>query len=175
GIPDLFVTNFSEDFATLYKGLAQAFFEDASTTTGAGPLTFRPMKVGTALDDFDNDGDVDLVVANGHIYPQIDGHPEAIGTYRQKNLLLENRLRRDDGPPGAKPETLVRDASAEAGPGFQIERSHRGLAVGDFDNDGRLDILITALDSPPELLHNAGPAGSCLTVVCAEGGPGCPP
>jgi len=69
---------------------------------------------------------------------------------------------------------LFRDASAEAGPGFQIERSHRGLAVGDFDNDGRLDILITALDSPPELLHNEGPAGSWLTVVGDAGGAGIP-
>ena len=174
GIPDLFVTNFSEDFGTLYKGLGHAFFEDASKTTGVGPLTFRPLKWGTALADFDNDGDLDLVVANGHIYPQIDGHPEAIGTYRQKNLLLENRLRRADLPPGSKPETLFRDASAEAGPGFELVRSHRGLAVGDFDNDGRLDILITALDSPPELLHNEGPAGSWLTVVCDPGGPAVP-
>jgi hypothetical protein len=61
GIPDLFVTNFSEDFATLYKGLGHAFFEDASKTTGVGPLTFRPLKWGTALADFDNDGDLDLV------------------------------------------------------------------------------------------------------------------
>ena len=166
GIPDLFVTNFSEDFATLYKGLGHAFFEDASKTTGVGPLTYRPLKWGTALADFDNDGDLDLVVANGHIYPQIDGHPEAIGTYRQRNLLLENRRRRADVPPGAKPETLFRDATAEAGPGFELVRSHRGLAVGDFDNDGRLDILITALDSPPELLRNEGPAGSWLTVLC---------
>jgi hypothetical protein len=61
---------------------------------------------------------------------------------------------------------LFRDASDQAGPGFQIVRSHRGVAVGDFDVDGRLDILITALDSPPELLHNEGAAGSWLTVVC---------
>ena len=157
GIPDLFVTNFSEDFATLYKGLGHAFFEDASKTTGVGPLTFRPLKWGTALADLDNDGDLDIVIANGHIYPQIDAHPEAIGTYRQRNLLLENR---------GRGEPLFRDATAEAGPGFELVRSHRGLAVGDFDNDGRLDLLITALDSPPELLHNEGPAGSWLTVVC---------
>ena len=166
GILDLFVTNFSEDFSTLYKGLGGAFFEDVSKATGVGPLTYRPLSWGTAMADLDNDGDLDLVVANGHIYPQIDAHPELIGTYRQRNLLLENRRLRDDAPAGAPPETLFRDATDAAGPGFQTERANRGLAVGDFDNDGRLDILITALDSPPALLHNEGPPGSWLTVVC---------
>ena len=166
GIADLFVTNFSEDFATLYKGAGRAFFEDVSRATGVGPLTFRPLKWGTAMADLDDDGDLDLVLANGHIYPQIDRHPTLIGTYRQRNQLLENRTVRDDVPAGAPPEPLFRDATAEAGPGFALERAHRGLAVGDFDNDGRLDILVTALDSPPELLHNEGPAGSWLTVIC---------
>jgi hypothetical protein len=166
GILDLFVTNFSEDFATLYKGLGHAFFEDVSVATGVGRLTYKPLKWGTALADFDNDGDLDLVVANGHIYPQIDDHPQLIGTYRQRNLLLENRSVRDDVPPGAPPETLFRDVTESAGTGFELVRSHRGLAVGDFDNDGRLDILITALDAPPELLHNEGLAGAWLSVVC---------
>ena len=117
GIADLFVTNFSEDFATLYKGLGDAFFEDVSRPTGVGPLTFRPLKWGTALADFDNDGDLDLVVANGHIYPQIDAHPELIGTYRQRNLLLENRSRRDDVAAGRAAEDLV-------------PRRHRGGGAG---------------------------------------------
>jgi hypothetical protein len=166
GILDMFVTNFSEDFATLYKGQGGGFFEDVSRATGVGPLTYRPLKWGTAFADLDNDGDLDLVVANGHIYPQIDRHPELIGTYRQRNQLLENRNVRLDAAAGAPSEPLFRDASDDAGPGFQILRSHRGLAVGDFDNDGRLDLLVTALDEPPELLHNEGAAGSWLTVVC---------
>ena len=166
GILDMFVTAFSEDMSTLYKGLGGGFFTDVSRETGVGPATYRPLSWGTALADFDNDGDLDLVVADGHIYPQIDKHPEVIGTYRQRNLLLENRSIRDDVPAGAPPETLFRDATEQAGPGFQLLRAHRGVAVGDFDNDGRLDILITALDEPPELLHNEGAAGSWLTVVC---------
>jgi hypothetical protein len=166
GFLDLFVTNFSEDFATLYRGLGGGFFEDVSRSSGVGPLTYRPLKWGTAFADLDNDGDLDLVVANGHIYPQIDRHPELIGTYRQRNQLLENRSVRDDAAAGAPAEPPFRDATEAAGPGFQILRSHRGVAVGDFDNDGRLDLLITALDEPPELLHNEGPAGSWLTVVC---------
>jgi len=175
GILDVFVTAFSEDFKALYKGLGGGFFSDVSRDTGVGAVTRLPLAWGTALADFDNDGDLDLVVANGHIYPQIDRHPELIGTYRQKNLLLENRSVREDAPPGAPAETLFRDASAEAGPGFQILRAHRGLAVGDFDGDGRLDILVTALDEPPELLHNESAAGSWLTVACeAPGGTAIP-
>ncbi|PYQ02025.1 MAG: hypothetical protein DMF82_17395 [Acidobacteria bacterium] len=166
GILDFFVTAFSEDMSTLYKGLGGGFFTDVSRETGVGPATYRPLSWGTALADLDNDGDLDLVVANGHIYPQIDKHPEVIGTYRQRNLLLENRSIRDDVPAGAPPETLFRDATEQAGPGFQLLRAHRGVAVGDFDNDGRLDILITALDEPPELLHNEGAGGSWLTIVC---------
>ena len=163
---DLFVTNFSEDFSTLYKGTGHGFFEDVSRATGVGPLTYRPLSWGTAMADLDNDGDLDLLVANGHIYPQIDAHAQLIGTYRQRNLLLENRSVRDDVPAGASPESLFRDATEGAGPGFAAARAHRGLAVGDYDNDGRLDVLITALDSPPVLLHNEGVAGAWLGVVC---------
>ena len=166
GILDMFVTAFSEDFSTLYKGLGGGFFSDVSRETGVGPITRLPLSWGAALADFDNDGDLDLVVANGHIYPQIDKHPEIMGTYRQRNSLLENRSIREDAPPGASPEMLFRDATGAAGPGFGLVRAHRGLAVGDVDNDGRLDILITALDDSPELLRNEGAARSWLTVVC---------
>ena len=158
GVLDLFTTNFSEDFSTLYRGLGDGLFEDVSKRSGVGPATFRSLSWGTAFADLDNDGDLDLIVANGHIYPQIDRHPELIGTYAQRNLLLENR-----SAPGAP---LFADVTAEAGPGFERLRSNRGVAVGDFDNDGGLDILISSLDSPPTLLHNEGPKGSWLTVVC---------
>ena len=157
GILDLFTTNFSEDFSTLYRGVGDGLFEDVSKASGVGPATYRPLSWGTAFADLDNDGDLDLVVANGHIYPQLDRHPELIGAYAQRNLLLENRSK-----PGAP---AFADVTAEAGPGFQQLRSSRGLAVGDFDNDGRLDLLISALDEPPVLLRNEGPAGAWITVV----------
>ena len=166
GVLDLFVTHFSEDLSTLYRGLGGGFFEDASRETGAGPPTYRPLSWGTAFADLDDDGDLDLVVANGHIYPQVDAHPEILGTYRQRNLLLENRSLGDAAARRAPGEPLFRDASDEAGPGFRLLGAHRGLAVGDVDNDGRLDLLITALDEPPELLHNESDAGAWLTLVC---------
>jgi hypothetical protein len=158
GVLDIFTTTFSEDFSTLYRGLGGGLFEDVSRASGVGPATYRPLSWGTAFADLDNDGDLDLVVVNGHIYPQIDRHPELIGSYAQRSLLLENQSR-----PGAP---LFRDATPEAGPGFERRRPGRGLAVADFDDDGRLDLLISNLDEPPTLLHNESAAGSWLTVGC---------
>lgn len=155
GIPDIMVTNFSEDFSTFYAGLGGGFFEDVSAESGVGPPTFTPLSWGTAMADLDNDGDLDVVVVNGHIYPQVDRHPGILGTYAQRSLLLEN----------AGNGRFV-DATDRAGPGFQIARSGRGLAVGDYENDGDLDLLITSLDSPPALLRNESRSGAWLTVVC---------
>jgi enediyne biosynthesis protein E4 len=162
---DIFVTNFAEDFSTLSANLGDGLFDDVSRATGIGPMTFRPLSWGTAFADLDNDGDLDIVVANGHIYPQVDAHPELVGTFAQVNQLAENR------GPGAVP--LFRDASAEAGRGFAERWSSRGLAVGDYDNDGKLDLLITHLDAPPSLLRNTGAAGAWLTVA-AQGDHGEP-
>jgi hypothetical protein len=88
---------------------------------------------------------VDVVIVNGHIYPQVDSSPELRESYRQRPIVLRN----DDG-------RLV-DVSREAGPGMQVSASARGLAVGDHDDDGDLDLLITAMDAPPLLLRNDTP------------------
>jgi len=157
GLLDLFVTNFSEDFSTLYLGDGRGFFEDASLDSGVGPATHRPLSWGTVFADLDCDGDQDLVVANGHIYPQVDEHPEQQQSYGQVDLLLENL--------GGARFPRFRPVSDQAGPGFQLKRSSRGLAAGDYDNDGDLDLLITALDSPPALLRNESRRGSWLTVI----------
>jgi hypothetical protein len=154
GAVDLLVTNFSEDFTTLYHGDGSGFFEDVSDATGIGPLTYPWLSWGALLADLDNDGDQDAVIANGHIYPQVDRHPEYELTYAQKNLLLEN-----DGT------GRFIDVTDEAGPGFAKVQSSRGLAAGDYDNDGDLDLLITQLDEPPVLLRNDSATGSWLTVV----------
>ncbi len=153
GALDIFVTNFSEDFSTLYIGDGEGFFDDASETTGVGGLTYEALSWGTVLADLDNDGDQEIVVANGHIYPQVDAHPEFGMSYAQTNLLLEN-----DG------SGKFVDASADAGPGFALASSSRGIAAGDYDNDGDLDLLITNLDEPPALLRNDSAGGSWLSI-----------
>jgi hypothetical protein len=157
---DMVVTNFSEDFTTLYMNEGDGFFRDASNASGVGAATFLPLSWGTALADLDNDGDLDLVIANGHIYPQVDDHPQFGMVYAQQNQLLENL---GDG--------RFKDVTDQAGPGFALARSNRGVAAGDYDNDGDLDLLITALDEPPLLLRNESTAGSWLTVSC-EAPPG---
>ena len=157
GRPDLFVTNFAMDFSTLYAGLPGGLFDDVSRATGIGPMTFQPMAWGTAFVDADNDGDLDVLVAQGHIYPQIDAHPEFEGHYAQRNLLAENL--------GAGRTPLLRDATADAGPGFEATFSSRGLAAGDIDNDGDVDLLIANLDAPPPLLRNDSAPASWITVV----------
>jgi hypothetical protein len=159
--PDVFVTNFSEDFCTLYLGDGTGFFEDVSDVAGIGQATFVQLSWGTTLADLDADGDEDIVIVSGHIYPQVDRHPEYGMTYEQANQLLEN-----DGT------GRFTDATSAAGPGFEVVRSSRGLAVGDYDNDGDLDLLITNLDAPPTLLRNDSSRGSWLTVECivAPGG-----
>jgi hypothetical protein len=160
---DLFVTNFSEDYKTLYRNLGGGLFDDASEETGVGPAAWRFLSWGTAAGDFDSDGDLDLAVADGHIYPQIDRHPEIAGTYEQRNVLFDNRGGR------------FVEVGETAGPGFAGKGAHRGLAMGDFDDDGDLDLLVSRLDGPPLLLRNDTPQGAWLTVVCVPESGGPPP
>jgi hypothetical protein len=160
GVLDIFVNHFSEDFSTLYRGLGGGLFEDFSRKSGVGPATYRTLAWGTALVDLDQDGDLEIPILNGHIYPQIDAHPELIGTYEQRNILLDNR------GPDATP--MFVDVTDQAGPGFQEVLSSRGLAVADYDDDGDLDLLMTHLDAPPSLLRNDSRVGSWLTVTLED-------
>ncbi len=143
GDPDLFVTNFAQDSSTLYRNEGKGLFADVSEAAGVRGPTYAPLSWGTAFGDFDLDGDLDLFVANGHIYPQADAVPEAATSYAQTNLLLANR---GDG--------RFADASRDAGPGFLASKSSRGVAAGDIDNDGDIDLVISNIDAPPTVLHN---------------------
>jgi hypothetical protein len=142
GAIDLVVTNFANDSNTLYRNLGQGLFEDVTAATGLAAPTFERMGWGTAFFDADLDGDLDLFFANGHIYPQVDEFPALKESFRQKSQLFLNA------------EGGFRDVSETAGGGLQLQKSSRGLAVGDLDNDGDLDLVVSAVDDVPTLLEN---------------------
>jgi hypothetical protein len=151
GLVDLLVTNFQQDMSTLYRNLGDMIFEDVTRSVQLGGPTFSMLSWGTTLSDFDQDGDLDIFVANGHIYPQADLVADKVGGgFRQRNLLLL-------------------DETAQAGPGLAVEEVSHGLAVGDIDLDGDLDLAISNVDEPPTLLRNDTEAlGSYLLVDAAH-------
>ena len=155
GRPDIFVTNFSEELNTLYENQGGGIFEDVSTKAGLGS-GYVPLGFGTKLFDFDNDGDLDLHVTNGHVIDNIKLYQPTL-TYAQKDLLYENVGGR------------FRDVSLQSGPALQRERIGRGLAVADFDNDGHLDVAITSVGQRPTLLRNQGVQGGNWIMIRARG------
>lgn len=156
GLPDIVVDNFSEDFTVLYRGLGDGFFEDVTENAGIGNPTFRSLSWGAVLADLDNDTDLDLVIANGHIYPQVDRHPDLGFSYKQKNQIFLN-----DG------SGRFSEVTAKAGPGFDLIQCSRAALAADYDNDGDLDLVFTNLDDPPTLLRNDSPSpGNWLSITC---------
>ncbi len=155
GLPDLFVTNFSEELNALYENRGNGIFEDVSTKAGLGS-GYLPLGFGTKMYDVDNDGDLDIHITNGHVIDNVElYHPTF--TYAQKDLLYENLGGR------------FRDMSAQSGPALQTARVGRGLAVADFDNDGHLDVVITSVGQPPALLRNQGARGGNWIAIRAQG------
>ncbi len=144
---DLVVTNFAEDVVTLYRNAGGGFFEDATASSGLSVATFKPLSWGVAFFDFDNDEDLDLVIANGHIYPQADEIRERIGGY---GFNAQNQLFENDG------RGRFSEITADAGPAFRVEASSHGLAIGDLDNDGDLDLVFVNVDAAPTVMENVG-------------------
>jgi enediyne biosynthesis protein E4 len=140
----LFVTNFSEEYNTLYRNEGKLTFTDVSYASGTAPSSLPYVGWGAGFFDLDNDGWLDLLVVNGHVYPQVDTRD--IGTkYRQPKLLYINKR---DG--------TFREASRDVGLALSVPRVSRGASFGDLDNDGDVDIVVGDLDSPPMILRNDG-------------------
>ena len=148
---DLAVTNFSHDWNTVYRNDGNRTFVD-HTFVGGFKDTFLPLGWGVKFLDYDNDGWLDLFMANGHIYPEVDTHPHLNTTYRQANLLYRNT--------GGG---VFENVSAAAGAGLGIVEGTRGVAATDFDGDGDVDLVLTGMDVPPTLLRNDG--GNALSWV----------
>lgn len=142
GWPDIIKTNFSDDANNLYHNEHGEDFTDRAGAAGFGPVSIPFLGFGAKFADFDNDGWQDIFIANGHVNPQVDRHNFGI-TYAEKPLLFRN-LR------GEKFEEIGQSAGAAVGRKYV----GRGAAAADFWNDGKLSILMTALDGSPVLLRN---------------------
>lgn len=155
---DLVVTTFYNEAKSLYHQGTGGMFEDRSQLAGLSAARLPWTGFGVAFLDLDNDGEPDLVIANGHPADQIDRVLPSVG-YRQPPQVFANS--------GA----VFRDVSPAAGPAFQQRIAGRGLAAADFDGDGRLDVAIASLTGPPLLLHNESKAGNWVTVRLQGRGP----
>ncbi|HXE91672.1 MAG TPA: CRTAC1 family protein [Terriglobales bacterium] len=138
---DLFKTNFSDDTSTLYRNNGNGTFNDVTYAAGLG-LNTQYLGWGTMFFDFDNDSWPDLLLVNGHVYPEVDTYNLG-SSYAEPKLLYHNQ---GNG--------TFRDISRHAGPGINTPSSARGLAMGDLWNDGRMSAVISNMHGKPSLLVN---------------------
>jgi hypothetical protein len=133
-------TNFAGDTSSLYRNLGDMVFEDQTFQAGLGKNT-RFLGWGLGFFDMDNDGWADLLVCNGHVYPEV-ADTDAEAGYRERKVLYHNL---GNGK--------FADVSLDAGPGMTEKAPGRGLAFGDFNNDGTLDVLVNCVNDYPQLLR----------------------
>ncbi len=150
------ITHFSDEYTTLYRNDGEMNFTDVSYPAGIAQPTTPYVGWGDAFFDFDNDGWLDFIMVNGHVYPQVDSLSTG-ARYREPAILFQNQR-----------NGTFKNVSAQVGPAFQINRVSRGLAVGDLFNDGRLDVVIENLTGAPLVLRNeGGPANHWLGLELA--------
>jgi enediyne biosynthesis protein E4 len=139
---DFYITNFSDDYNTLYRNEGDASFQDVSAHAELVNPTIPFLGWGTAFLDFDNDGLLDIFVANGHVYPGVDNMDWGT-TYAQRPLLFRN-LNGDK----------FQEVPAAPGSGLAVVIPARGAAFGDLFNDGHIDVVLNNMDTTPTLLRN---------------------
>ncbi len=141
---DIFKTNFSDDTSTLYRNNGDGTFSDVTFAAGLG-LNTKYLGWGVMFFDFDNDGWPDLLLVNGHVYPEVDKYKLG-SNYEEPRILYHNT--------GAG---KFEDVSANAGAAIQTVASGRGLAIADLWNNGKLSAVITNMGARPSLLVNEAP------------------
>ena len=147
GKPALFVTNVDQEMYSLYQNNGDLTFDDVAVPMGLGRLTRLMSGWGVKLFDYDNDGNLDLFIANGHPDDKIEKHSSHV-TYREPLLVLHGE------------GNTLKNVSASAGDAFTKSFAARGMAIGDFNNDGAVDVLVAVNDGPPLLLKNQAALGS---------------
>jgi hypothetical protein len=153
GYTDIAKTNFSDDAPNLYHNDQDMTFTDRVYESGIGART-QFLGWGIHFIDVDNDGRKDLLMVNGHVYPEVE-RSSMNYKYRQPRLLYWN-------VGGGK----FKDLSESAGPGITEPWVSRGSAVGDLDNDGSLEVVINNMDGRPSLLKNYGTKKNWLLIQC---------
>src|SRR5258708_1432828 len=148
GFLDLFITDFQNNSDHLWHNDGKGSFDEVSDRAGITGPTRGVLSFGGGFFDYDNDGWLDLFIANGHVYPEIEQSPQKI-SFKQINSLFHN-----DG------KGKLAETTKLAGSGFQTPYAGRGVAFADFDNDGNVDLVVGNNGDPPLLLHNGGGTGN---------------
>ena len=153
GFLDIAKTNFSGDLTSLYLNEDGKFFSDVSSAAKLGVRQL--LGWGVAFTDFDDDGFKDLLIVNGHVYPEVEG-AKVGDRYRQETLAFRNL---GNGK--------FEDLTSTGGPALMVPRSSRGLALGDLDGDGRPEAVILNMNDRPAVLKNSVSGGSFLNLRLA--------
>ena len=156
-------TTFSDDYNVLFHNNDDGTFTDVSHKTGLAAPSIPFVGFGDGFLDYDNDGWKDLLIANGHVYPEVDRHPDWGTTYAQRPLLFHNLA-------NGKFELIP----AVEGTGLATISVGRGAAFGDLFNDGKIDVVISNMDQPPVLLRNISPDRHHWIELKLIGGPKSP-
>jgi len=159
---DLFITTFSDDYKTLYRNDGGANFTDVSFRAGLGNPTIPFLAWGAGFLDFDNDGLLDVFIANGHVYPIAD-RTEWGATWAERPQLFRNLN-------GSK----FQEVPPATGSGLAVAIPARGAAFGDLFNDGLIDVVLNNIDAPPTLLRNVVKNGNHWLALKLVGGPKSP-